>query len=371
MNVALVTIYQVPNYGSVLQAYATQFLLETMGCKCEIVNYKYPNEWQYKHGMRKPTPQAKLSKIIRTYILKGKQKYLQQFRKKYLNLTVLYKNNEALRKADFGKYEFVVVGSDQVWKTIYNKSDKTFLLSFLPENTKRFSIASSFGMDALPEKDIPVFVEHLKKFKAISVRENNGFKIINDLNIGIPCRVLLDPTLLLTREQWLSLCPLKSNHKPKKYILLYLLSYAFEPRPYIFELVKKIQNDTGYDVIALAGFETPDKTNGLFMINKGNVSVQEFIQLFSDCEIVVTSSFHGTAFACVFGKPLFSVVPSDKGDDRQTSLLKQLKLEQCVVPVGTPFESINPYYDVLQEQQRLDDIRNDSISWIANQINAK
>ena len=84
MKIGLVTIYQVPNYGSVLQAYATQFLLEHFGAECKIIKYKYPNEWHWNHGARKPQG---LRAFIRKLIPSKKTKVLQQFRNEYFHFT--------------------------------------------------------------------------------------------------------------------------------------------------------------------------------------------------------------------------------------------------------------------------------------------
>lgn len=98
MKVGLITIYQVPNYGSVLQTYATQFLLESMGVECKVINYRYPNEWHWKHGTKKPTGwKAKIRRLIPS----RKIIVLQQFREKYLNFTPLFHNLEEMDKADW------------------------------------------------------------------------------------------------------------------------------------------------------------------------------------------------------------------------------------------------------------------------------
>ena len=84
--------------------------------------------------------------------------------------------------------------------------------------------------------------------------------------------------------------------------------------------------------------------------------------------MVITSSFHGTAFALNFGKPLVSIIPNDKGDDRQSTLLTTLGLEQCVIPIGTDLQRIFPIYDTSSEQCKLNMKRVKSINWIKQAI---
>lgn len=100
-----------------------------------------------------------------------------------------------------------------------------------------------------------------------------------------------------------------------------MLTYAFEPRPYIFDVLKYLKEQEDYDIIVLEGYTPITKACGLNMINKTDSSISEFIDLFANADVVVTSSFHGTAFAVNFGIPVISIVPGDKGDDRQSSLL--------------------------------------------------
>lgn len=89
--------------------------------------------------------------------------------------------------------------------------------------------------------------------------------------------------------------------------------------------------------------------------------------MFQNAALVITSSFHGTAFAVNFGRPLISIVPSN-GDDRQTTLLRDLNLLSCIVPVGKPLNEINPYYDVKVEQNLLDKKRMESLKWICKNV---
>ncbi|MBR3612345.1 MAG: polysaccharide pyruvyl transferase family protein [Bacteroidaceae bacterium] len=374
MRIALITIYHVPNYGSVLQAYATQELLEQLGHKCDVIKYRYPNEYHYSMGHPKQTLKQKIRSRI--YYILGrnatarKNKNLDVFRNKCLNFTKEYSNLAKLKSEKWQNYDLFVVGSDQVWKSKYNYGDTAFLLSFVPNGKKRISIASSFASSTIPENMRERYKKHLAKFDAISVRENNGAYIINkELSLDSKVSVILDPTLLLSKEEWLKKVPRSDFKKKKKYILLYMLTYAFEPRPYIFEVLKHLQTLDDYEIIALEGYTPAEKAEGVVMTDKTDASINEFIDLFANADIVVTSSFHGTAFAVNFGIPLISIVPTDKGDDRQSTLLKNLNLHQCITPIGTDIKGLNPIYNKEQKDIELTNAREKSIEWIINNIN--
>lgn len=368
------TIYHVPNYGSVLQAYATQELLEKLGHTCKIIKYKYPNEYHYSMGHPKLTLKSRIRLAI--YYLLGKSAYarkrkrLDSFRNKYLNFTKEYSHLTKLKNENWDTYDLFIVGSDQVWKPKYNYGDTAFLLSFAPDNKKRISIASSFASNTIPKNMRERYKKHLAKFYATSVREKNGINIINkELELNKDVSVILDPTLLLSKEDWLKTIPRSKFKKKKKYILLYMLTYAFEPRPYIFEVLKHLQTQGDYDIIALEGYTPAEKAEGIVMTDKSDAPVNEFIDLFANADIVVTSSFHGTAFAVNFGIPLVSIIPTDKGDDRQSTLLENLGLDQCITPIGKDIQKINPRYDIELKNKRLNNARKESIKWIAGNIN--
>ena len=362
MRVALITIFQVPNYGSVLQAYATQTLLENIGAHCEIIDYKYPNGWHWKHGAARP---SRIRSVIRKLFPSNKKCVLDRFRNEYFNLTKSFRNIDELESADWTSFDAFIVGSDQVWNYRFVLGDPVFLLSFVPACKLRFSVASSFAQKTLPERFRELYKRELCKFSAISVRENNGAYIINhELQIENNVKVLLDPTLLLSKEDWLNAIPRSDFRKKRPYILFYMWTYAFEPRPYIFDVVKFFQEKEGYDVIALEGYTKPENAHGVVMENCVNSTIPEFIDLFINADLVITSSFHGTAFAVNFGIPLISVIPDGNEDDRQTTLLTSLGAANSICKKGKKVKDINPEFDRELVSQKLSNMRKDNLSWI-------
>lgn len=362
-RIGVITIYTEPNYGSALQAYATQTILEQLGYDCKIIRYKYPNEWNHQQGYPKAS-------VFRLFIRRLGLKYyhkkankLKNFIKRKFNLTKEFRNLRELEQYDWNKnFDIVAVGSDQVWNYRYLYGDSAYLLSFLPDGFKRVSIASSFACKEIAPEYYDKYIKYLSKFSAFSVRESFGETILKkQLGLKQNIKVVLDPTLLLDAEQWLAAIKEKTVNriKGKKYILLYGLYYAFEPRPYIFELLKYYKEQLGCEVVALEGYMRPKDCAGLKMIDCTDSSLYEFIYLFNHAEMVVTSSFHGTAFALNFSKPLVSVIPDNGIDDRLSSLLNLVGANNCAVSKGTLFESINPFYDTFKVESSLEVLRRD------------
>ena len=364
MRIGLVTIYGVPNYGSVLQAYATQKVFELMGQECIILKYNH-----YKDQMRKSGTRYKsvLKSLVLDYIPFLKTAKLRKFRNKFFHFSKAFNSIAELKKNNWDDYDLFVVGSDQVWNTNFLNGNTAFLLSFVPNGKPRHSLSSSFALKHLPEEYLGLFRKELSQFSSLSVREQNGVDIIKrDLHIDKDVKVTLDPTLLIDRSQWLSLVKSKSETS-KPYILVYLWTYAFEPRPYFERVVEHFQNNTGYEVRVLEGHRHLGDLKVPF-VDDNRSSISEFIRLFDDASMVITSSFHGTAFAVNFGKPVISIVPDGASDDRQSTLLKSLQLSNCIVRIGDDISKITPYYDVVAEQLLLANLREDSLSWIRNRI---
>lgn len=362
----LITIFDVPNYGSVLQTFATIKILFSLGYQVQTLNYTRNNDWVKRRGgfVHEPFIKKMLDKNrLTTY---GRLLFLlNNFRRKHLQLTKEYNTLKELEEEGWEAYDLFITGSDQVWNTRYIYGDKVYYLSFVPQWKKKISIASSFAMKSLPQDYILRTKEYLQTFSALSVREQNGKSIIED-QLGIAgkhTQVILDPTLILSRSDWeRALC--RSNFsKRKPYILFYMLDYAFNPKPYIFKVAKFFKEKMKCDVYALAGYKNPIMSNGLIMKNMSDSSIEMFIDLFINADLVITSSFHGTAFAINFGIPLVSIVPNTV-DDRQSSLLSELGLSQCAITVGTELGKINPFYNLDESQEKLQKLRLKSLSWI-------
>ena len=109
--------------------------------------------------------------------------------------------------------------------------------------------------------------------------------------------------MLLSKEEWLETIPRSTFKKKKKYILLYMLTYAFEPRPYIFDILKHMQQQDDYDILALEGYTPKEDANGLEMIDKTDSSIPEFIDMFANADIVVTGE------GCLDGQTIFGKAP--------------------------------------------------------------
>ncbi|HHX68428.1 MAG TPA: polysaccharide pyruvyl transferase family protein [Gallicola sp.] len=364
LKVGIITMHRVVNYGSFLQAYATQKIIENLGHDCEIIDYVFPNKWHYEHGLKKNKQiKSMLSKFLGSFLYYAqptKQQKIMTSVNKHLKLSRTYKSPEEIHKNP-PKYDVYCTGSDQTWNPKHMKGDSTFMLSFAPIHSRKISFSASLGCSNIDDKYKSIYKKYLSQYNSISIREANGLNLIKELS-GKEATVTLDPTLLLNKKQWLEIVTKHNIFTKKNYILFYPMYHSFDPRPYIYELLKMLQDKTKYDVFT---FERLPKNLNIKNVFVGNCDVDDFLQLFLNASFVVTNSFHGTAFALNFGIPLYSIIKKDNDpDDRQINLLKYLNIEHCAVPLEKNFNEIMPYYDIKNQQEKLSQLREISINYL-------
>ena len=316
MKIGIITMHQVLNSGSALQAYALQRKISELGFEAEIIDYQFHN-----HKVKS------IKELLNRLLTATKRSKFRKFYDKYFNLSKRKYNKESI-KQNPPDYDIYCTGSDQVWNPRFIANDTNFMLSFAPDNKPRFSFAASFTTGEIPEKYIPLYKEHLSKYKFISVREQSGVRIIQQL-LDREADLVCDPTLLLNDVQWSELVGKKQNHE--KYILVYVLGYMFNVRPKVYDIIEKVQNELGYKVYYLNSSIKREysKKNKKLIIN---YSPEDFINYFKNASFVITDSFHGTVFSAIFNKPVLSVVEDkcNAKDGRISTLLKEIGGEQSL-----------------------------------------
>ncbi len=372
-KIGIITQHRVNNWGSFLQAYATQIFFERLpDVRCEIIDYVYPNNFQSGHiSPEKPTLRGlvvRLANKLHLSNIQQKADRLETAVKKCLNLSTIYPTYNSLEAAS-PHYDVYVTGSDQTLNPKFTYGDTNFMFSWVKEKNPRIiSFAASMPGNKFPIEYEPEYKKYLSRYSAISVRENGCVDYLRQLT-GTEVCCHLDPTLLLTQDEWQdSLSGLKRYVKfPSKYILLYKINHTFDAAPYIYELTKDLQKKTGLPVISL-GSSIP-KEYSVKCSNIKNAGPRDFVELFANADHVVTTSFHGTAFAINFGRRLYSVIPDNQNNDnRQLNLLKLCKANNCIVTIGTPFNSIKTDYDINLCQNIISKKKEEMRSFVLQQI---
>lgn len=318
MKVAVITRHAITNYGSLLQALATQIVLERLGYESEIIDYIRDDESYQKHEItllkRKPSwYNNPLKRIIYLSLRQPESIFagrrFEKERRKLLKMSKRYSTFEALVQNP-PDADIYLTGSDQVWGPVENGTyDPVYCLSFVPKGSKKISYAASFGHTDMNDELQEYFKHNLSGYDAITVRENSALKLLSDL--GLKAKQVIDPTLLLTSDEW------------NKYIIppkrgKYILVYQLHNNPRLDLYAEKVSKDKQLPIV---------RVSALFhqIIRKGKLVVcpkmGEFLGYIRYAECMITDSFHGTAFALNFNIPFVEVLPNNNTGTRNISIL--------------------------------------------------
>jgi polysaccharide pyruvyl transferase WcaK-like protein len=219
------------------------------------------------------------------------------------------------------KADLYLTGSDQVWNSNHNQGvDRAYFLDFVPESLRKVSYAASFGKMQLDDTEIDETKQLVGKYRYISVREKTGVEILSELGRRDAIHVV-DPTLLLNREDWTMF--MKPNKIKEKYLLIYML----EDNKRLIEISKYIARNKGLKIVKV-GFDIyRPKYVDILVSHK---SPNEFLTLFANADFVVTNSFHGTTFSVNFNRQFISVA-TKKYNTRLSSFLDSVGLASRLV----------------------------------------
>lgn len=352
-RVAIITRHAISNYGSVLQAYALQRVVEDLGYECEIIDYIRTDESYKKIAdtlvkksswNRNPITRI-IYKAIQSpeYIIMGRA--FEKYRGKMLKITEKRYSSLDELKSDIPDSDIFCTGSDQVWGAIGNDAyDEAYFLSFVPDDKKKIAYAASFGKADLDcnNKDI---CNLLKKYDKITVRENSAVDLVKGFGID-EVEQVIDPTFLINSEEWSRLC---TKDIKEKYVLLYQLHSNSE----MDEYAKKFAKEFGAQLIRI--------TPLLHRIFKGGKAVylpdiEEFLSYIKNASYMITDSFHGTAFAINFNIPFTEVLPNET-KTRNQSILELTGLTDRVLTSYDDFSLLNKEIDFTYANSKIEEER--------------
>lgn len=362
-TVKTVTFHLANNYGALLQAYALQKVLQKK-YNTEILNYDntfISNNYKvFKPISKNPIKTIyHLFKDIYNYNKETKKvAAFDKFRKKLI-LSDYFSDKDKIVLPGADAY---IVGSDQVWNPfLTNGVDSVYTLKNI-KNSKKISYAASSGILKYIEQNSSEFLKNIQQFDFISVREKN-LKEYLDKNIkDKEIKVVLDPTLLLNKNDWIKLCGDKRIEN-EKYIFVYSVNNA---NNLFYEFVNKLANDKNLKIVY---FDKRDLKNNFKYKKKSYYSTgpSEFLNLLYNAEYVVTTSFHGTALSCLLNKKFFVILSTFP--DRLTTLLNNLSLESQIVNKLDDYNNmINYQIEWIEVNKKLAREKESSLEWLFNSI---
>ena len=383
-KVGIVSCYFKHNYGSMLQAFATKKILDynnipnetidisnlvdfSKGRKkyyfSQITNFKFIKS---KFGMIKFKLDKMINKDLKRNIRIRDKKY-NSFIKEY-NLSRKCKTYKDLGELSKEKYSDVIVGSDQLWLPVNVVADY-YTLNWVPNNINKISYATSFGFSNIDSKYNELYKSFLKRINHLSVREESGVKIVNKL--GLDAKLVCDPTLLLTRNEWEELID-DNRIINEEYILCYFLGNNIDHRKF----AEKLKKETGLKIVSLNHSDEYVKYSEVFADYKPyDIGPMDFVNLIKHSKFVLTDSFHATVFSIIFNKEFYdfrrfkdnNIISTNS---RLDSLLNKLNIPKSRIISGK--ESLKDIvkdkidYQIVNEKVEI--FRNESKKWLLDSL---
>lgn len=337
MKIAVFTQPVGSNYGGVLQAYALQTYLLSLGHDPILINIIFKetllsNIWnKLKFSLKIVIKFLTFKKMM--YIAKEEDHLdshnIKKFAIKTIRLTdeISWKDaKDICKKCNFDAY---IVGSDQVWRPKYSPNIATYYLNFVKNGNKTLKIAyaASFGVDRWEYNSYQSYVckKHAKKFDFVSVRESSAISMCKK-NFDIEAEHVLDPTMLLNPEHYLSAFKCKKNFR-KNSLFVYVLDYNQDLETTINIIQSELNLNVDYFIPKKSKCNQNNKVDNMNVLKP----VEDFLHGIKNSDFVITDSFHGTIFSILFNKNFITYANSERGKSRFTSLLNEFGLQERIV----------------------------------------
>ena len=358
LNIATLTFQRAINYGAVLQAYALQQAIGSLGVNTELLDYRCEAEENRYYRIPR-NPKEFIGRIIRWPTRHKKMEHFAQFRKEHLSMSEpLDKNTIAKHSKNYSK---IIVGSDQVWNLKLTDGDTVYFLDFVDDPSKKVSYAASIGSEKWPSEDEDLVRNLLSDYSFISVREKTTSEYLTEL-LGRKTYSVCDPVLLLSAEKWRFLSVAPDVSRP--YVLVYTLGPITSD---CMKWARTLADEKNLDLIAIHG----NRTSYPNIINVRDAGPCEFLGYLANASYIVTNSFHGTCFSIIFNKQ-FAWFQSSTEDQyiqkrsvRITDLLDALDLAHRHVDGNSGIPSDIDYHVV---NKSLEEFRQTSLQQLENII---
>lgn len=346
-KVGIITLYGLFNFGNRLQNYATQKIFENLGYEVRSLIREDFIEFE--------SLKNKLKRYLLIILKKG---YYHQFKnnkirkdsfKKFQKLifSTNIKKENLLKLKD--EYDYFAVGSDQVWNPFYCEELDWYFLDFC-NNSQKIPLSPSIGINELPDEYNQLFKEKLNSFNYLSCREYEGSQIISKLT-GKVVETVIDPTMMLTIDEWDKIIKKPDFHKDEKYVLLYFLGELTNENKKVISILEK----RGYKIINILDINSKYYVCG----------PSEFVWLIKNASLMITDSFHGCVFSILYHTPFISFNRKDKlqMNCRINTLLKKFNFEERMFNDNFDIDKII-YQDFSKVEEILDVERNKFLNFI-------
>ncbi len=360
-KVALITFHFVNNFGGALQAYALQEAIEKE-CQAEVEIIDYRNGFIEFTDLVRLFPVTKNPAELQSGLKTMRERFgrvsrFRSFRKEKMHCTKRPYHHLDL-KLHAPEADAYVCGSDQIWNPFLTFGVKgAYYLDFVEASRKRIAYAPSFGKSRLHPAFSKRVRQHLERMDAISVREMTGMQIVEEL-LGEKPEKLIDPTFLLSKEEWEQAAEKVSVKEP------YMLLYIMQADKAMYDCARKLKERLGLRIVEISRY---GYNPGFIDETLVNVGPAEFLGLVKQADYVCTNSYHGFIFSILFEKSFF-LVPCKRFRTRIYNLADLLSI---TLDTEEGEELMDTIYDptIVQEQIRRE--RSKALAWLHTQLSNK
>ena len=362
MKVGIITMPLCANYGGTLQNWALQQVLIKMGH--EPITLRFPVMYQgmsSAHYWLKVFP-MQFARFVAHKLLGGKYEMpltigswkksvsgMESFVDKYINVTEYLPN---LTMDDVKRYgiEALLVGSDQIWRPVMYDAVKCYFLGFAKDSDiLRVAYAPSVALDEWPfnEETTAKLRELIKKFSAVSVREESSVKLIRE-NLGVDAKWVLDPTMVLGKDDYMAVCK-DVPVSEESFVFAYILDMNEDK----CKMAERVAKRYGCNVRYL----TADKV-------KSEDTIEKWLANFRDTQFVITDSYHGTVFSLIFQKQFYCFYNTYRGNARMDSLKKISGLDERFLMAPLDTDTQCKEIDYFEVNKKIDLKRSESLNFL-------
>lgn len=334
-KLGLITFHDTNNFGSWLQTYALYKKLADIGITVEVIDYRCDEIIRREKLTLHSVNEILLKKSGEVYLILLKRLIKQFFfwlySQKYIRVSRIKYNRINIKSAN-AKYDVFMIGSDLVWDTRVTNRDFTYMADFAEESKRKISYAASLGYERIPDNELKEYKRCLSRFHSISVREESAEKLLKDI-VSVPIEVVSDPTMLLTKKEWLHF--VKKTSKFEDYVLVYFV----DDKEKILRVARQYARNHRCKVLVISDW----RVGGA--VNISPYSISDFLTLIYYAKKVFTASYHGVLFSLYFEKQL--AFCNRKPEDRMKSLADRMGIANYEINAdGFDVETKIDYGDV-------------------------
>ena len=367
MNVGIITYHSAYNFGSVLQALATQLSVQELGHQAQIINYRMRSQQEFYSFYRKNYGVKTLVKDVLLTPRNGERRIRNERFEKVINmmdLTEKYVEPDEVSKCE-SLFDCFVSGSDQIWNKRSCELTPVgweYMNPYLLEFTDKKKVSYASSIASMTDEEIERILPFIKKFDHLSFRENiSALKIQKKLDREVA--TVLDPTLLIDGDRWRSIFDIH-NLVEERFIFYYSLAGYKDVKPILSKLnaLAEENNCVVYAITPFISFKDTKRVKHIY--NAGPV---EFLNYIFNAALVVTDSYHGTLFSINLKRPFYSLTDGSDSHMRKNQILEALGLTDriCVNPENIAFEDFELNAEHLE---RIKTLKENSLNYLRESI---